>query len=357
MIPSFLVYNWCSRQDQSSNNSSNVEDPPQGSDENGPVGETTIWGKFVKNCRVALSNPHNQLMSIVILAILCFFPIFTGMSSNMENSILRKSLDSISFENTNYATLALGGVYFVDFFIDYVTEKFTQHAYRRYTKHKDVVLDSETLVYIAGCIIVPLVNLPSVDFPRRALLYVCTNAASLILLSGFVSIMCCRFFRKYFPVWVINFGIVFMCISTMLTPYAVNMTEEVTTLRNLVYFGKFLGGGMYILYSLRWIYYEFIVRLMVPVIKHSYAFVIDSEAAKRKQHSKDSMYFPIVYVMSAITSILFIAFVEASTGVSYYDITANGLLWIDLPVLGTYTFSSVDLYYQHHPFILSTHPY
>ena len=328
-------FGWCSKQDQSSNNSSNDdEDPPKGEDER-PIEESTMWDKFAKNCSNALSNPHHQLIAIVILSILCFFPIFAGMPSNMENSLLRDSLDSTSFANSNYATLALGVVYFLDFFIDYVTEKFTQHAYRRYTKHKDVMMDSETLVYIAGCIIVPIVNLPSVDYPRRALLYTCTNEASLILLSGFVSIMCCRYFRKYFPVWVINFGIVLMCGSAMMTPYAVNAAEEVTTLRNLVYYGKFLGGGVFILYSLRWIYYEFIIRTMVPVIKHSYAFVMDSEAAKRKQHGKDSMYFPIMYAMSAITSILFIAFVEASTGVSFYDITANGLLWIDLPVVGT----------------------
>ena len=76
--------------------------------------------------------------------------------------------------------------------------------------------------------------------------------------------------------------------------------------------------------------------MMIPVIKHSYSFVINnSDAAKKKQHTKDSMYFPIMYAMSAITSLLFIAFVDASTDTSMYNITATVLMWIDLPVLGT----------------------
>ena len=253
---------WCSSQGESNNNNSSnvIEETPQGSDDI-PDGDstTTAWSRIVNKCGNVLGNPHHQLGAIVLLAVFTFFPVFCNIPSSMENSVLRKSLGSTSFQNSNFAMLTLTLVYFADFFIDFVAEKYSQNAYRRYTKHKDVMIDSETLVYIAGTIVVPIVTLPSADHPRLALIYTCANQASFILLGGFVSIMCCRYFRKYFPVWVINFGIVLMCGPCMLTPWAINMTEDVTVFRNLLYYCKFLGGGVYILYSFRWIYYEFIL--------------------------------------------------------------------------------------------------
>ena len=329
---------WCNKQDHQSNNTSNndIEETPHESDEDATQHiELTMWSSVVERIGIVLGNPHHQLGTIVLLAIFTFFPVFAGIPSNMENSILRRSLESNSFQCSNYATLSLSVVYVADFFIDYVSEKCSQNAFRRYTRHKDVMIDSEILVYIAGTTIVPLVSLPAAGHPQMTLIYMCTNQASLILLAGFVSILCCRYFRKYFPVWVINLGIVFMCGSTMLTPWLVNISTEVTVLRDVVYICKFLGGGVFVLYSFRWIFYDFILRMMLPFIKHSYSFVINnSDAAKRKQHTKDSMYFPIIYAMSAIICLLFISFVDASSDSNFYDTTATGLLWYDLSVLG-----------------------
>ena len=329
---------WCNKQDHQSNNTSNndIEETPHESDEDATQHiELTMWSSVVERIGIVLGNPHHQLGTIVLLAIFTYFPVFAGIPSNMENSVLRSSLESNSFQCSGYAMLSLSIVFFADFFIDYVSEKYSRNAYRRYSKHKDVMIDSEILVYIAGTTIVPLVSLPAAGHPRMTLIYMCTNQASLILLSGYVSIMCCRYFRKYFPVWVINWGILLMCGSTMLTPWLVNMTTEVNTVRDVAYACKFLGGGVFVLYSFRWIYYDFILRMMLPFIKHSYSIVINnSDAAKRKQHTKDSMYFPIIYAMSAIICLLFIALVDAGIDSNFYNTTATALLWLDLPVLG-----------------------
>jgi hypothetical protein len=215
-------------------------------------------------------------------------------------------------------------VFFADFLIDFLSEQYSHNAYRRYSKHKDVMVDSEILVYVVGTILVPLVTLPDIDNSRLALIYTCASQSSLILLSGFVSIMCSRYFRKYFPAWVIVWGIVFLGGACMFTPWIINQSTE------------YVGGGVFVFYSLRWIYFEFIMRLILPFLKHHYYYIITTSAeAKRKEHQKDSLYFPIMYAMSALVSIFFIAFSGgAQLNTNFYNITPTNLLWFGIPVLG-----------------------
>ena len=305
-------------------------------DEEGDVEMKTTWNSIVNKVGHVLENHHYQLGVVVVLAILTFFPVFCGIPSSMENSILRDSLQHDEFRITGFIILSLSLVFFADFLIDYLSEKYSRNAYRRYSKHKDVMVDSEILVYVFGTIIAPIVTLPDINNSRVALIYTCASQSSLILLSGFVSIMCSRYFRKYFPAWVVNFGILLLGGSAMFTPWFVNMSVDITATRNILYYLKFIGGGVFVLYSLRWIYFEFFMRLMIPFLKHHYYYIINTSAeAKRKEHQKDSLYFPIMYAMSALVSIFFIAISGgAQLTASFYDITPNNLLWFGIPVLG-----------------------
>ena len=321
---------WCRRQ-------AIVNNAPPDEAEDDEIELKSTWNKLVNNVGSVLGNHHYQLSVVVLLAILSFFPVFACIPSSMENSILRDSLQRDEFRVTSFIILSLSLVFFADFLIDYLSEQYSRNAYRRYSRHKDVMVDSEILVYVFGTIIVPIVTLPDNDNPRVALIYTCASQASLILLSGFVSIMCSRYFRKYFPAWVINFGILLMGGSCMFSPWIINMSVDITTSRIILYYLKFVGGGVFVLYSLRWIYFEFFMRLMIPFLKHHYYYIINtSDEAKRKEHQKDSMYFPIMYAMSALVSIFFIALSGgAQLNTNFYDITPTELLWFGIPVLGT----------------------
>ena len=326
-ISSFCL-SWCRRQAIANN------EPPPDDDNN--VEMKTTCNHIMNKIGNVLGNHHYQLGTVVILAILTFFPIFANTPSSMENSILRDSLFHDEFRITSFIILSLSMVFFADFLIDFLSEQYSRNAYRRYSKHKDVMVDSEILVYVVGTILVPIVTLPDIDNPRLALLYTCASQSSLILLSGFVSIMCSRYFRKYFPAWVINFGIVLLGGASMFTPWIINQSADITTARIITYYFKFIGGGVFVLYSLRWIYFEFVMRLILPFLKHHYYYIINTSAeAKRKEHQKDSLYFPIMYAMSALVSIFFIAFSGgAQINTNFYNISPTNLLWFGIPVLG-----------------------
>ena len=143
-------------------------------DDNAPSTEDEENQTFIETIDDVLGNHHVQLGTTVILAILTFFPCIVG-TSNLEDSILRQTLSSTEFRESSAATIALTLTYLLDFIIDFISEKVSRTAYRRYTRHKDVVIDSENLVFIVGVLIGACVVLLPPKTPKLALFFTCAN--------------------------------------------------------------------------------------------------------------------------------------------------------------------------------------
>lgn len=233
----------------------------------------------------------------------------------MESSVLRGSLGARGFRESSFATLALAAVFTADYAIDHVSGQLNQHAYRRYTKHKEIVVDSETLLFIAGTVVVPLIALlptsPEAGLPL-ALIYTCTSQAQLILLGGFVGIMCTRYYRAHFPLLAVAFGIACFSGASMLMPSAINIAAgPVTPFRNVLFYLHYPGGLVFLLCALRWMYRDIVVAHVAPCVRRLVTLRLrlggHYDVSKyvtahdlRKQHAEGTQYFPMSYALSAI---------------------------------------------------------
>ena len=246
----------------------------------------------------------------------------------METSVLRRSLDSRQFRESSFATLSVTLVFSMDVLIDHLTNAYSKHAYWRYTKHKDIVVDSETMLFIAGTVVVPILALlptsPEASLPL-ALIYTCASQAQLILLSGFVGVMCCRYFTSDFPFhWTFLFIAVFGG-SSVIRPYAINVSGgPITLFRNVCYYMHAPGIMIYLLCAIRWLY-----NYRLVLWRRSRGNVGNSV---HTQLNKYAELFPMTYALSAIVCITFI-FINSGTQTDFYYITPASLLAYNVPVL------------------------
>ena len=280
----------------------------------------------IQVCQNWLCNPTNALIAVIwVGAFLTFYPLWTCAASSLENSALRSSLESRHFRDSSYATLSVSLVFATDVLIDHLSNAFSKHAYRRYTKHKEIVVDSETLMFTVGAVVVPMIALlPTNNGLPLALIYVCASQAQLVLLCGFVGIMCCRYYTADFSVRMTVMFIALFCGSSVIRPYAINASYGVLTpFRNALYWIHVPGMFIYLYCSLRWVY----TNLLVPWRRQR-----GGQVSAHFSLNKYAECFSMTYALSAIVCTLFIA-ANSGSQVDFYETSPIALLQYNVPVM------------------------
>jgi len=169
---------------------------------------------------------YSFLVFVVLSAIASFAPLILNFDSNMENSPLTVSLQSKQFRESSIAILTLNFAFCYVFVLERAGEMFStsymfQHQ-RRYMERMKIVTDVETLLYLAGTIMVPMITLFPGNYAKPGLLYLCASQAEIILLGGYVLIMCSRFYARYFPTAAVITSLVLTNVGSVIFVVAGN---------------------------------------------------------------------------------------------------------------------------------------
>ena len=219
------------------------------------------------------SNPSYQLTFILIGGVAAFAPIYCGVPSNMENSELHSSLISSEFRESSFAILGLTFVYLLDSVVDLFSSLSSSNV-----RHKNpetngkhmmaVITEYERLVFSVGVLCVPVVALLPTSTPRLALIFCCASRCQILVLGGYVMVASSIRFPTYFPLmarWVPIFA---TWIPSVISPWVVNISREVTPLRDAIYYIALAGVAIYFICAVRWLFRDFLAKFVVPQVRH-----------------------------------------------------------------------------------------
>jgi len=227
------------------------------------------------------TSPHlyySYVVFVVFCAIASFAPLILNFDSNMENSPLTVSLQSKQFRESSIAILALNFAFCYVFVLERAGEMFStsymfQHQ-KRFLNRMKIVTDVETFLYLAGTIMVPMITLFPANYANPGLLYLCASQAEIILLGGYVVIMCARYYSRYFPTVVIVCSLVISCVGSVIYVFAQNAASSnpghSSANANASFYMQWAGGAVFFLCAFIWLYYEFLLKLVLPRCRRLY---------------------------------------------------------------------------------------
>ena len=132
---------------------------------------------------------------IIFGGLSCYLPIFMGISSNLEDTALAVSIQSISFRESSMAILAINACFAYTNLLERLGDIFSSSymfaTQSKYQKKMKIIADVETLLFLAGTIAVPVVALlgiPPVKTIQPALIYVCASQVNRSLLVTHLSV-------------------------------------------------------------------------------------------------------------------------------------------------------------------------
>jgi signal transduction histidine kinase len=296
-----------------------------------------------------LGSHHCQLGIIALGALLCYYPIIFGVSSNMENSTVRESLMSNSFRESSFAILSLCLVFALDFLADHLSTIFAKNSFRASMIDEEqpkIIVDSEKVVCFFGVLVVPLLALLPASTSNIALLYMCSYHSQQILIGGFVVVMCGRYYKPYFPTWCIASSLSCFIISSLVDIWAMNAYQEVTAARTIPYYLELISTGPVLICMLIWIVFEFVMRLALPWLRETLSATVtrrgsvtigterspDALEVLRRKHKEDIMFFPALYTLAAVFCMFYFAVAYAEIW-DLYEIRPEDLMGLNVPVL------------------------
>lgn len=343
--------------------------------------DVSVWQKIYRWA----SDPSYQLAFVIVGAFVTYSPIYCGITSNMEDSDLRESLASSQFRESSFAILGLALTHIIDSIVDLfslTTRLLTLQKKNRQQADgndisKSVITEIEKWTFSIGVVLVPIIALFPSSTPRLALVYCCATRSQILLMGGYVIIGSSSRYPKYFPLITVWIMIIACWLPIVAAPWILNVSREVTLLRDLIFYVEFAGIALYFVCALRWLFYEFVVKLLAPTLhlmlieawrSSSYrngedadgvAVIAAANAAAagmmRMKHSESSVYFPAAYVIVSLTWTLFTAFVY-SLLTNFYDTTEKDLLLLNVPIL-IFQITMMMLSYQFAKFEVVEHLY
>jgi signal transduction histidine kinase len=303
---------------------------------------------IMMNIVSVLGSHRAQISFILISAFFCFFPIYSGIPSSMEVSILRESLMSGDFRESSYATLSLCLVFAWDSLIDHFDKYLSPSLYKENrsvgARNEKIVVDLEKVVYFLGVLIVPVVAMCPMATDSLALVYACATSCQLILLGGCMAIMCSRYYPKYFPRLMTIYTVFCFPVVTVVQVWVINRGYDYDWRRDLMFYLQLGTAFPFFVCIFIWAYYEFTLRLLIPRARQIMSLLLrrwrettsgitrDMFEDMRKKHSEDIQYFPAMYTVAAMGCLLFLVIGNSLTS-NMYDLTPDQLLVLNLPVL------------------------
>ena len=304
---------------------------------------------------------HTALIAVTVAAaITTFFPLIGGFTDHMEDTVTRKSLLSHLFRESSYVIIGLAFTFIAmktsAFVGDHLSAAYVYKTHAKFAEKMSIIVGQESVLFFAGTLVVPcIVFLPSTT-PSLALIYVCASMAQLILYYGFILSLLYRFYGShYFPRWAVLLSIGGLYSTSILWPWAENRAgssaaTEADFMITTFYQVQWASVGFFVLFVLRWLYCETFLKLLLPRIRRVLASIRersrkgpDNAAAQAKKaeelakareaHDESREFFPVLYTLSCMVCLAAIATSSALFPATQYDLEANDLLNLNVPVI------------------------
>ncbi len=204
--------------------------------------------------------------------------------------------------------------------------------------------DSEKIVFLFGIVAVPMVVLIPASHPHLALIYICAANSQFAMLSGFVCVLCSRYYSKYFPKTFVNVAVMGFTLCMVLTPFYANETIDSPRKSYALLYVKWVIAASFLLRVMHWFYCEYVLLLIVPRCRLYYALCLSrtpgpattdekkNEIDWKKRHEDNTAYFPCMYVLVAIMCLIFLGAMN-TLNPDYYDLTPIDLYYVNLPLI------------------------
>jgi hypothetical protein len=290
----------------------------------------------------------------------------------MEDTDLRRSVQSSQFRESSLAIVGLAFTHIADSVVDFFSSTTSAHLRNKTrqeaddNKKRSIITEYERWVFCIGVVLVPVIALLPTSTARLALAYTCATRSQILVLGGYVVIACSSRYPVYFPLPATLFTLVACWVATVISPWILNISREVTTARLVIYYLEWAGIVVYFACALWWVYCEVLVRLVVPRLRrlvvrvvawdgrsnapgrqgsrngrkgsvtgsgggHSAGSIADA-GQMRVKHAESSVFFPIAYVLVAFVWMVFTGIVISLTA-NLYDTTERDLLLLNLPII------------------------
>lgn len=301
-----------------------------------------------------VSDSKFQFGFIMIGAFASFAPMFMNVPSQMEDSEVRTAIISHGFRESSFAILGLVLTHMLDFLVDLRSTKSVLSKNQKADGNTNplplpILTDYEKWVFSIGVALVPVLVLFPTSTPRLALAYCCCSRSQILLLGGYVIIASSSRYPAYFPVTATLFVIIVLWIVSVVQPWALNISRDVTPLRDVLFYMEIIGSFVFFACSGVCLYREFLVEIIFPRLRQllplGFAHLaaagagagtgphpIDESDARRASHSENRVYFPTVSILAAFIWIVFTAAVGTMSP-NFYDTTDWDLTILNLPIV------------------------
>ena len=184
--------------------------------------------RFKTNLKLAASITSQILTSNKVQVLICFIgglssflPLFVGIQSHLEDTVLKRSLTSgYYFRDSSMATLTLALPILIDILLDLTTASFAKTKLKGMgcsDQNSPCCLNNiEKFMLLGGIISAPLTAFIPYDVPKLGLIFLCCKKYQIVIVTGIVMISLCRNNVKFWPVsYTIAFLVVLSTATTL----------------------------------------------------------------------------------------------------------------------------------------------
>jgi len=170
---------------------------------------TNTCGQF---CRNALESSLVHLGVVWLASTFCFLPLWSGAANNLANTQLSMSLKNVHggsyYQVGSVAILAAVLPLFIDVMLDLWQDPWTGGNGRKRTA--DIMTNTEKFTFHAGLVCLSILSfLDPHRYDKFELIYLCTQRAQIMLISGVVAVNMYSFDPQSLPLpllWYILLG-------------------------------------------------------------------------------------------------------------------------------------------------------
>ena len=271
----------------------------------------------------------NVFQTIICIAggLCCLLPLIIYPESHLEDSRLRRSLSALPHRDSAVAVLALIAPILLDIGTEFINSLFKEMEVK--SQKKEAVLNNmEQLVFLCGTAIVPITGfLPDTD--NWAYIYLCCKQCQFVLSGGAIAISLCRYNTKYWSVRTVNLMLSLLLTASIIQAFTNNYVllepplRTVQSLQILSYGMLFTCQAIFTVCSIRWLSTSLPALLRRSTILRSLKVFTRVVPAHTSYHANESLFFPVVYVVSSVFATLYIlALANYYAAAANYSVTA-----------------------------------
>ena len=259
-----------------------------------------------------MSTNFTQMIICIIGGMLCLIPLIFNKESDIEESLLRRSLPERLHRDSAVAVLTLTVPLLLDITTDLLKSCFTEprEICRKNLGHPGLLNNMENLLFLIGSSVVPITAFLGTNTRNWAYVYICCRECQYSLSGGAILISLCRYNSKYWPVNTTYLLVILLSSASVIGAFTSNdliekpRSQTIKSFQWASYYIFLLAAAIFTFCSLRWLTMSVpkLIKRWNPLMKVS----PDTFPKNRNTNSgntEESLLFPFLYVMISLVAI------------------------------------------------------